>query len=261
MIGTLRAEKYATTKEEAEVLVKCSSRVKKHGIQGFIAAGSAVWSVTGGFNLMQRLTATVAGAAAGAYLIAKHSVKPCIEDILALDGSHLQERLAAILQREQAHNVQIRTLLEKHYYLEPLYDDSSQDTPGVVMRRRELAGVGVEKPSVGEGHSDEDTYFLQKENRVPELKQSAESVAMDNRRVHADGHAHMHVEGVEDPFDMLAWTEPEGDSSKLAVKGKASQRRKSKMGVIERREYNRMRYLQWQEKRSASEHEDPHFDS
>ena len=37
-----------------------------------------------------------AGATAAGYWIAKKSVSPCIEDILALDGSRLQEKLALV---------------------------------------------------------------------------------------------------------------------------------------------------------------------
>eukprot|EP00250_Pteridium_aquilinum_P033509 c5762_g1_i1 orf=234-1100(-) len=259
VLVSLAKEKYKFSKEETEAIRNCSNRTKTYGVEGFLA-GCAVWSATGSLKLMQRLIATLAGATTGAILMMKLSMTPCMEDILALEGSLVQERLAAILQKELGHKRHIRTLLEKYYYIEPLYDDSGEGTPSAFMRKRESAGVGFEKLSKEAVHFGEDSDLLKTLNKVsttpkelvepaskelvkPAPKESVENVTIDNSQ---------RDEAFEDFFGTLLRSEPEEESSKSKVSGKASQKPKARMGVLERREHNRVRYLQWQEKRNAS---------
>lgn len=259
LFDSLRKDKYKFSKEETEVLTKCNDRMKTYGIQAFLAAGSTAWAVTGSLKLVQRLTATLVGATAGGMFLVKWSVGFCMKDILALEGSPVQERFAAILQKEAVRKPHLRSLLEKYYYLEPLYDDSGQNTMSIVMRKRETAGLCFEKPIREVDYSGEDLGTSQNVNKAsttkkldePAPKELEGNATINSSQVHGSGHAHIHDEAFEDPFDMLWQSEPEEESSKL-VKGKAVDKRKAKIGVLERRERNRSRYLEMQEKRNTS---------
>lgn len=63
-------------------------------------------------------------------------------------------------------------------------------------------------------------------------------------------------ESVEYPFGPLVWDGSDDASAEMKdsnnKQGMNSRRQKRKMGVVERREYNRMRHLEWEEKRNAS---------
>ena len=95
------------------------------------------------------------------------------------------------LQKEQIHNLRIRALLEKHYYLEPLYTDNNQDTPSVLMRKRDDASGSSEKMTEKIGNSDEDTHDLQKEVKVHGLKPPKRVASVENLESQGGNQAHM----------------------------------------------------------------------
>lgn len=254
MVDRLRDAKYVATRDEMHVLMKCGNRMRKYGLEGFIAAGCAIWTVTGRLNLLQRLTATVVGAGTGGFLTTQLSIKPCMEDILSLEGSRFQEELVAILQKEHAHSTKVRELLQKYYYLEPLYDDKSQGMPSVTLRKRQSTWQVFNDSSLEVWGQEEDAKLL--EHKSSEPSKSATSVEDSNLRIPA-GHVKKNVvenELFADPVDMLAWT-GSVEASKFEKKENASQRRRSRMSVIERREHNRMRYLLWKERQQQMQNE------
>lgn len=80
--------------------------------------------------------------------------------------------------------------MEKHYYLEPLYTDSSKDTPGVLMRKRDVTSSGSsETMTEGIGNLDEDTHALQKQDKVRELKAPRRAVSVETSEVRAGSQA------------------------------------------------------------------------
>lgn len=256
-LSELRAENYKPSKEEIEIADRCRDRLKTVCVNAFLAAGSSLWLATGRVQLLQRLIATFAGASAGALLSYNWAAGHCAEEFLAVDGGQLQKRLIAILQNEAVHKPHVRAILEKHYYVEPLYDDSGPATPGIVLRKREVAGVKAEEAIEEVDSFGRDLDPLKIANKTsldPKedvVEQSPTKKSEENRINVVQGHKSDDALTHEDLLKDLLWSEAEA-SSKASGDGKASRKHTGKMGVLERREYNRARYLQWQEKQNAS---------
>ncbi|MCO5588785.1 hypothetical protein L7F22_042744 [Adiantum nelumboides] len=257
----LQRQKYQLSKEEVEVTARCQSKMKSTCLQAFIVAGGALWSAAGfvgRVHLMPRLVGTFAVASLGAIYSLNWSVKHCFEEVLTLDGSRLQERLITILQYQAVLKPGTRAILEKHYYLEPLYDDSGQATPGVAFRKRQVAGENFEKLRREVGSFGKDPDLLKNADKTPpnlrdEVESSLTNKPEDNPDNHLQRHRSNHTVIHDDAFEDLFTPLLEGEAEDLSKIRRTAQKHTSKMGVLERREYNRARYLEWQAKRKSSE--------
>ncbi|MCO5591724.1 hypothetical protein L7F22_045716 [Adiantum nelumboides] len=222
----LQRQKYQLSKEEVEVAARCQSKMKSTCLQAFIVAGGALWSAAGfvgRVHLMPRLVGTFAVASLGAIYSLNWSVKYCFEEVLTLDGSRLQERLLTILQNQAVLKPGTRAILEKHYYLEPLYDDSGQATPGVAFRKRSVAGESFETLRREVGSFGKDPDLLNNADKTPpNLRDKVESSLTNKPEDNPDNHLQRHRsnhttiqdDAFEDPFMPLLGGEAE-DLSKL----------------------------------------------
>ncbi|KAI5058963.1 hypothetical protein GOP47_0025282 [Adiantum capillus-veneris] len=245
------------SKEELEAAARCQSKIQSIAQGAFIVAGSTLYAACGLIGrvpLMPKLVGTFAFASAGAYGSLSWSVRHCFEEFLTLDGSYLQEKLISILQNQPVIEPGTRAILEKYYYLESLYDDSGQGTSGIALRKREVLGVSLEKPRREEGSfsnypdlsENADKSSLNSKDKVePSSMTRAEDVSDSHLQGHRSNQTVIHDDAIEDPFKALLWGEAEQTR-------KAARKHTGRMRVLERREYNRARYLEWKAKRNAS---------
>ncbi|KAH7352616.1 hypothetical protein KP509_19G054200 [Ceratopteris richardii] len=244
---TLNEERYKLSKREIEAFEKCRNKGKSRIAETFLTAGTVLWAVTGRLRLVERLAASFSGASIGAYLALRFSTNQCMEDLLGLEGSHVQERLAEVLRSHAIKYPSARKMLEKYYYLEPLYDDSGQETSSFALRKRETNGVSLHDSLESVDHYEKKPDGLREKAMLDSNNgfdvMPGKSLSNDSRD-HAGNQLPTHDDGFGFPWNE-AWETNNPVPDKM-------QKHKGRMTVLERREYNRARYLEWEEKRKAS---------
>lgn len=136
----LRSSKVKLTREEENVLRKCKEKAIRDFMIGALVTSGITWTVTPRLGLGYRLNATGAAAVVSGNWRFDRALNSCLDTVLSLDGSRLQKELATILLTKYSHNPWRMQLVNKHYYLEKVYDESNLEVPQSRWRRRNLSG-------------------------------------------------------------------------------------------------------------------------
>lgn len=136
----LRSSKVKLTREEENVLRKCKEKAIRDFMIGALITSGITWTVTPRLGLGYRLNATGAAAVVSGNWRFDRALNSCLDNVLSLDGSRLQKELATILLTKHSHNPWRMQLVNKHYYLEKVYDESNLEVPLSRWRHRNLSG-------------------------------------------------------------------------------------------------------------------------
>ncbi|KAH9315348.1 hypothetical protein KI387_023975, partial [Taxus chinensis] len=174
------------TKQEENVLQKCKEKAVGDFMTGALLALGVTWAVTPRLTLGNRLTTSGAAAVLSGILGFDKALNSCLDHALSLEGSRLQKELATILLTKHSNNPWRMRLVNKHYYLEKVFDDSNMDVPLSRWRRRTVSG---------------DAWSVQRTNDVNDGKGIMENLQRDTDTAVSGSN---HVEDLlADPLEFI----------------------------------------------------------
>ncbi|XP_057856313.1 uncharacterized protein LOC131065722 isoform X2 [Cryptomeria japonica] len=136
----LRSPKNKLTNEEENVLRECKEKAVRFFMTGGLVALGVTWAVTRQLTLVSRLNTSGAAAVLSGMWGSDKALNSCLDHILSLEGSRLQRELATILLTKHSNNPWRMRLVNKHYYLEKVFDDSNMEVPLSRWRHRNVSG-------------------------------------------------------------------------------------------------------------------------
>ncbi|KAK7366553.1 hypothetical protein VNO80_08546 [Phaseolus coccineus] len=140
--------------QESNILLSCKARLVRDFTAGALAGGTAAWAATWNLSKAFRINLSVgAGAICGQWICNRTSYY-CADQILTMDGSILQKELANIMVTKYQNDPSVMKLMSKHFYLERIFDDSSNN-PKLRWRHRNLFN---DKEVHGYRANDHDSY-------------------------------------------------------------------------------------------------------
>ncbi|XP_042517226.1 uncharacterized protein LOC122091389 isoform X2 [Macadamia integrifolia] len=138
-----RSSKYQLTREEANVFHTCRARSVRDFIVGACVASGAVWTATRSLRYAMRINLSVGAAVFSGGWRFNRSLDSCLGDILSLEGSRMQKELANLILKKYRDDPWRMQLVNKHFYLEKVFDDLSIDKPISRWRHRNFFGENV----------------------------------------------------------------------------------------------------------------------
>ncbi|KAF8392371.1 hypothetical protein HHK36_022713 [Tetracentron sinense] len=127
---TLRSRQDKLTREEEAVLHTCKANAVREFTISACVASAVVW--------------TGAAALSGIWRFDK-SLDSCLDHILALEGSRMQKELANLILTKHRDDPWKMHLINKHFYTEKVFDDSSLDQPLSRWRHRNVFSDNVSR--------------------------------------------------------------------------------------------------------------------
>ncbi|XP_047332106.1 uncharacterized protein LOC124935731 [Impatiens glandulifera] len=132
----LLSKQVPLTGQESNILMNYKANCLKDLIIGGGAGGIVSWIATGMLNAVIRIN-VVAGVAAATGVWKFHkTVDSCVEDIISLNGSKIQQLMGNIILENHTNDPWLMQLINKHFYVEKVYDDSSSRQPKLRWRYR-----------------------------------------------------------------------------------------------------------------------------
>ncbi|KAI4373940.1 hypothetical protein MLD38_011997 [Melastoma candidum] len=124
------------TPEELQVFVSIKSKAVRDFSIGAAASSLLAWAATRRLNPVIRISLSGgAGATFGLWAFSR-SFNSCIENILSLEGSRMQNELAKIVVRKYHRDPSRIQQISRHFYAEQVFDDSASDLPKLRWRYR-----------------------------------------------------------------------------------------------------------------------------
>ncbi|KAJ4969548.1 hypothetical protein NE237_016249 [Protea cynaroides] len=142
----LLSSKFKLTREERDVLDTCKGKALSDCATVASIAGGAVWSATSlqflrrSLRFAWRINLTISAAVLSGGWSINRSLDSCLDHILSLDGSRMQKELANLMLTKYRDDPRRMKLINKHFYLEKVFDDLSIDTPISRWRLRNVFG-------------------------------------------------------------------------------------------------------------------------
>ncbi|XP_068651246.1 uncharacterized protein [Aristolochia californica] len=137
---TLRSRKEQLTAGEEHILQTCKAKAIRDFTFGACVASGVTWAATRKLSFGHRLNYS-GGAAIGSGMWSfNRSLNSCIEQILDLDGSHMQMVLTNIILTKYRDDPRKIRLLNKHFYPEEVFVDSNPNQSLLRWRRRNVFG-------------------------------------------------------------------------------------------------------------------------
>ncbi|KAI4368357.1 hypothetical protein MLD38_016923 [Melastoma candidum] len=124
------------TQEETQVFLSIKSKAVRDFSIGAAASSLLAWAATRRLNPVTRISLSGgAGATFGLWAFSR-SFNSCIENILSLEGTRMQNELAKIVVRKYHHDPSRIQQISRHFYAEQVFDDSASDLPKLRWRHR-----------------------------------------------------------------------------------------------------------------------------
>ncbi|KAJ4830152.1 hypothetical protein Tsubulata_019940 [Turnera subulata] len=155
----LRSQKEKMTVQEENILLKCKSKAMK-GFTSGLSLGAVV-AMAALLPVWFCNPTSFAGTSAffGLWRL-NRSMDSCQEHILSLEGTRMQMELAKILVNNHANEPWAMQLLNRHFYLEKVFDDSNSDKPLIRFRYRNFFGDIAAQG----GRANNDSYEVSSED-------------------------------------------------------------------------------------------------
>ncbi|CAM6091774.1 unnamed protein product [Calypogeia fissa] len=251
----INVNKYKPTARETEVLAKCYEDGRSYFLNSTLLSAAIMWNVTGigrtKLKLIPRIFMTGVAAMMGREVGGRIAGYSCMKRILSLDGSPLRAELISILQEDYPDHSLLKTDIGR---LDPLsksaseLEDYAQEAHAPVSPKDWASEIEVSTTKssdwpelLGRGSGYDQQERSGRIPRIWEIRERKEAVSQDNG-----------ADILADPFDLVMQTGlmvDELNDVDVNVKDHV-ERRRSRMGAKERREYDRTRY----EERHVQEH-------
>ncbi|KAJ7980025.1 Mitochondrial intermediate peptidase [Quillaja saponaria] len=203
----LRSKQDKLTPQEANLLLSCKSKAARDFTASALVGGAVSW--TASWRLSKLFRANLAGGAAAFFGLWRfgRSLDSCVDHILALDGSRLQKELANIIVTKHHNDPGRMQLIDKHFYSEKIYDDSTSDHPKIRWRYRNFFSDNVshggkthdnDSYNSTDGDSQNESYSDATSNHVPS---DSDSKKTSFETKHAS--INPRVDVMADPLDCL----------------------------------------------------------
>ncbi|XP_043697807.1 uncharacterized protein LOC122648652 isoform X2 [Telopea speciosissima] len=138
-----RSSKYQLTREEENVFRTCRARAVRDFTVGACVVSGAIWTATRSLRYALRINLSVGAAVFSGGWRFNRSLDSCLDDILSLEGSRMQKELANLILTKYRDDPWRMQLINKHFYLEKVFDDLSVDKPISRWRHRNFFGDNV----------------------------------------------------------------------------------------------------------------------
>lgn len=161
----LRSRQGKLTPQEAHIFQTCKSKAVREFTFGLLAGACAGWAATWKFRTFARINLSGGAAAFTGLWSFSRSLDSCVDHVLTLDGSRMQEELANIMVTKYRNDPLKMRLISKHFYSEKVFDDSDQ--PKLRWRYRNFFSDDVthgqrthegDSPSNSHGDSHKDSH-------------------------------------------------------------------------------------------------------
>ncbi|KAI3946986.1 hypothetical protein MKW98_003549 [Papaver atlanticum] len=136
----LKSLKYKFTQAEADALESVKGKLFRNFFLGAGAATAAVWAATRRFGWGHRINLAGGAGIFSGFIVFRKSFDSVPEKVLSLEGSHLQSEFAKILLIKHGDNPRTMQVIEKYFYKEHVYDDSTVDRTIARWRHRSFFG-------------------------------------------------------------------------------------------------------------------------
>ncbi|KAF5206140.1 hypothetical protein FRX31_004273 [Thalictrum thalictroides] len=162
--------KYNITREEEDVLSMCKGKAVKNFTFASLISSGIAWTALRKFGYGFRVNLSGgAGLITGMYRF-ERSLYSCVENILAMDGTRMQAELANVIITKHRHDPRTMQCIQKHYYSEKVFDDSTSDQPSFRWRQRSIFNddVALSRRSHDNDTNDSSTHLKTKQPPEPE---------------------------------------------------------------------------------------------
>ncbi|KAI3993079.1 hypothetical protein MKX01_009822 [Papaver californicum] len=136
----LKSVKYKFTQAEENALETFKGKLARNFCIGVGLGTAAVWAATKRFGYGHRINLAGGAGIFSGFFVFRKSLDSSLETILSLEGSRLQSEFAKILLIKHGDNPRITQMIEKYFYKENVYDDSSVDRTIARWRHRSFFG-------------------------------------------------------------------------------------------------------------------------
>ncbi|WOL03124.1 hypothetical protein Cni_G11844 [Canna indica] len=112
------------------------------------------------------------------------ALSECVDQIITIDGSRIQNELATIILSKHENNTSLMKLVSKHYYSEWVYNDLNQDKPILRWRPRDAYGDNTDafKKTELENSSNDNKRNVYVDSTVASKKIELENSSNGNKR-------------------------------------------------------------------------------
>ncbi|XVF29213.1 hypothetical protein REPUB_Repub15cG0101300 [Reevesia pubescens] len=122
----LRSKKEQLTPEEEKFLQRFKSNALNQFTAGVFAGGGFVWAATWKLHRLLRVNLSGVAATILGFWRFGSALESSVDHVLALDGTRMQRELANIIVNKYWNDPRKMQLISKHFYLEEVFDDSTQ---------------------------------------------------------------------------------------------------------------------------------------
>ncbi|XP_050219821.1 uncharacterized protein LOC126670195 isoform X2 [Mercurialis annua] len=181
------------TSEEVNVLLTCKSKAIREFTSGALIGGSVALAATWKLSNFARAYLSVGAAAIAGMRGFNRSLNSCVDHILDLDGSRIQRELANIIVNKHQDDPWTMRRLNRHFYQERVFDDSSSDKPIIRWRYRNFFGENVgHAQSENDGDSMGDPHVSGNDSDSRKAPAESKQVRMNHD-----------ADVMEDPLDSI----------------------------------------------------------
>lgn len=270
----IKESKYALSKEEILVIINHNNKMKMLVVEGALIGFTTSYFVLSKFKKFPRRLISAGVAYAGASISNWGNETRVINQLLQLEESPVAGELVHILQEDFPNHPSLKQLMNKKHdansqlvfdeegekgrrRLPPKVDllSSDQDhvwatqgpevSRGALASKEDVEGGGaleLNQASTSLGGQD-----VKKVTRAARSKLDARDSDSRSEGMEQMGSESQDTNRSSDLFSFPLFEEEERETQEMAPAGKyGALPRKSNMSAVDRREYNRKRYLEWQ---------------
>lgn len=136
----LRSSKDKLTREEEIILQACKAKAVRDFTLGAGVASIVTWAATRKLSYGYRINCSGGAAVLTGFWRFGRSLNSCVDQILALEGTRMQRLLAHLILTKHQNDEGRMQLVNRHFYVESVFDDSNPDQLLARWRHRNFFG-------------------------------------------------------------------------------------------------------------------------